>query len=439
MDIRDLIDIKKSGQSLTFKQINLLIKNLSNISESQLSALLMAILFKGMSSSETYYLTSAMRNSGDIVDTSFAKYPVADKHSTGGVSDTVTLVAVPVLASAGVNMVKMSGRGLSHTGGTIDKLESIPGFKTSLTSEEIKSVVLSCGAVICGQTAKLAPADKYLYSLRDFISAVDSIPLIASSIMSKKLASGSDIILLDVKYGNGAFMKTADDAVELAKVMVDIAHLDGKKCAALITSMQQPLTGYIGCNLELQSAINVLNGEKNMLYSVSKSVCAAILVLADKISNTEDAEKLFDEIIQSGKALDKFRQIIKAQGGDDRVIEDFNLIKTSPLTTEGYADKEGYISLINAENVGKAVLYAGGGRESLDSDIDHGAGVRIYVEVGTRVSKGQKIYTVYSSSKDKLTKAKNFLDKDCIQISDTKPITDNLIYAYIDKDSITIY
>ena len=270
MNFIDIIENKKKGIALSQKEIKFFINGTvnGNIPDYQLSALLMAICLKGMDETETYNLTHAMKISGEVVDTSFAGGIVADKHSTGGVSDTVTPVVVPVLAAAGLKVVKMSGRGLSHTGGTIDKLESIKGFNCELSQKQIVKAVKTCGAVIISQTADLAPADKILYALRDVTATVDSIPLIASSIMSKKLASGSDIILLDVKYGNGAFMKSEEDAVCLAECMVKIGVMDKKLCAAIVTSMEQPLTKEIGCNLEIKSAIDVLKGKKDDLYLI---------------------------------------------------------------------------------------------------------------------------------------------------------------------------
>jgi pyrimidine-nucleoside phosphorylase len=366
MDVLEILDKKKKGLSLNAEEIEFFINGAlkGSIADYQISAFLMAVCCMGMDENETYFLTKAMKYSGETIDLSFVKGITVDKHSTGGVSDTVTLVIMPIIACSGLYMVKMSGRGLSHTGGTIDKLESIKGFNTNLNKEQIQKCVNTCGAAITEQTANLVPADKILYALRDVTATVDSIPLIASSIMSKKLAVGADIIFLDVKYGSGAFMKSADDAVKLARLMVDIGLKDGKKCAAIVSSMQQPLTEFIGCNFEINSAIDVLKGAKNDLYTVSREICARIFILAGKSDDLNSAYQLFDGIISSGRALEKFKEIVICQGGDP-FVTDQNL-KPAKYEKTVYAQKSGFVSEINAEGAGRAVMKLGGGREYKD-------------------------------------------------------------------------
>ena len=438
MDIIDIIENKKRGKHLNSKQIDFFINGAvkGSIPDYQLSALLMAIWFKGMDKNETYYLTRAMKNSGDLVDTSFINGIVADKHSTGGVSDTVTPVIVPVLASNDIKVVKMSGRGLSHTGGTIDKLESIPNFNTKLDTEQIKDNVNKCNAVIASQSKNLVPADKILYALRDVTATVDSIPLIASSIMSKKLASGADIILLDVKYGSGGFMKKPEDALKLAKAMVDIGIKEGKKCAAIISSMAEPLTKYIGCNFEMQSAINVLKGEKNDLYTVAKEICSRIFILAGKENDLNCAYDIFDNTINKGVALNKFRQIIKCQGGDDSIIE--KGFKTAKYEKIVYIKGNGYITEIDAEKVGKAVTYLGGGREKKGDKIDHSTGVMLNFRLNDKVKNDDVFAKMYTNDKSKFLKAEQLLEN-CYKTEDKKINLGKLIYAYVDGNNENIF
>lgn len=435
MNIIDIIEKKKKGGKLNKEEIDFFVKGATkaSIPDYQLAALLMAICLKGMNDEETYQLTSAMKNSGQVLDLSFAGGTTVDKHSTGGVSDTVTPVLISVLAANGLKVVKMSGRGLSHTGGTIDKLESIKNFNTSLTKEQIINAVKQCGAAITAQTADIAPADKALYALRDVTGTVDSIPLIASSIMSKKLSSGADIIMLDVKYGSGAFMKNAQDAVKLARSMVKIAVKDGKKCAALVTSMQQPLTRYAGCNVEMNSALSVLNGEKNDLYIVAKELCATIFMLANKTDSLILGRKLFDDTIYSGDALEKFKQIITCQGGESEVLK--TGFKTARYQKTLYADKSGYIEKIDSAAVGKTVLKLGGGRERKGDRIDHAAGIELNIRLNDYVNKGDIVATLYASKESKFTEAEEII-KNCYSLSHAPVIADKLIYAAVTKKGV---
>ncbi|MDD4003258.1 MAG: thymidine phosphorylase [Clostridia bacterium] len=436
MKITDIIEKKKNNKALSQSEIEFFINGVTDnsVADYQTAALLMAICINGMNAEETFFLTKAMIDSGDVIDTSFAGGIVCDKHSTGGVSDTVTPIVVPALAAAGLKVIKMSGRGLSHTGGTIDKMESISGFKAQLTEAEIKEAVSKSGAVIIEQSKSLAPADKILYGLRDVTATVDSIPLIASSIMSKKLASGSDIILLDVKYGSGAFMKTAKQALELAKCMVGIGTSYGKKCAALITSMQQPLTESIGCNLEMQSAVNVLRGEKNDLYTLSKEICARIFILAGLFLNTKTAFAAFDNLMQSGAVLQKFNQIIQNQGGDTSSL---NRLKPAFNHKEIKSDSGGYVVQINAEAVGKAVATLGGGRIKKHDVIDKSAGIKLKIRINDYINTGDTVATLYCDDGAKIADAESIL-KDFYKLSPQRAKEHKLIYAYVDGLGATV-
>lgn len=436
----DIIQKKKRGGKLSSCEIEEFVKGAAGgyVPDYQLSALLMAVCLKGMDEEETYLLTKAMANSGEVVDTSFADGIVVDKHSTGGVSDTVTPVIVPVLAQAGLKVLKMSGRGLSHTGGTIDKLESIEGFNTSLSLGQIEENIRECGAVIVAQTANLAPADKVLYALRDVTGTVDSLPLIASSIMSKKLASGSDVILLDVKYGSGAFMKNKEDALKLAKCMVDIGARDKKRCAAIVSSMNQPLCEAVGCNLEMRSAISVLRGEKNSLYELSKEICARMFLLAGVEKDIQRARENFDGMISSGQALKKLAQIIRCQGGNEAFAYDPSLFREAPFKAVVKANVEGFVSEIDAEKVGKAVLVLGGGRAKKDDPIDHGAGLLFKPRLGARLQRGDTVAVLYSKDRGKLEEAQEVIGG-CCKLSQKPAASDKLLYAYVTEDKTEYY
>lgn len=437
----DIIGKKKKGEKLTRQEIEQFVTGASSgsVPDYQLSALLMAICLKGMDEEETYELTRAMAQSGEIVDTSFAGGTVVDKHSTGGVSDTVTPIIVPVLAQAGLKVFKMSGRGLSHTGGTIDKLEAIPGFRTSLSLDEIKESLKECGAVIVAQTADLAPADKALYALRDVTATVDSLPLIASSIMSKKLASGSDVILLDVKYGSGAFMKNREEALELAKCMVSIGARAKKRCAAIVSSMEQPLSDAVGCNLEMRSALSVLHGkEKGSLYEVAKEICARIFTLAGTEKNIEKARKRFDDAIEKRLALERFAQMVRLQGGDEAYVYDPSLFKDAPFKVTVKAKESGYVSKIDAEAVGKAAVALGGGREKKGDPIDHTVGINFKLRLNGKVEKGDVIAILYAKEIKKADAA-GALIEGCYQLSKEPQADDRLLYAYVTEKGIEYY
>jgi pyrimidine-nucleoside phosphorylase len=429
MKIVDIIEKKKNNKPLSKSEIDFFIKGLTggSVADYQASALLMAICINGMDARETFFLTEAMINSGERLDTSFAGGVVCDKHSTGGVSDTVTPVVVPVVADAGLKVVKMSGRGLAHTGGTIDKMESIRGFNARLSGEQIEKAVKTCGAVIIEQSEKLAPADKILYALRDVTATVDSIPLIASSVMSKKLASGSDVILLDVKYGSGAFMKTPQNAVSLARLMVEIGVRYGKKCAALITSMRQPLTEDIGCNLEVLSALEVLKGRKNDLYALAKQICAKIFLLAGLYDDAGEAEAAFEKSIQSGSALNKFVQMIKCQGGDEK-----SLLELKPAGSRKtlHAISEGYVTYIDAAAAGRAVVALGGGRLKKGDEINKSVGVKFKLKINDYVKKGDAVAEIYYDDINKAAEAEKILNG-AYRLGGEKTEENTLIYAYV--------
>lgn len=394
MRMYDIILKKRNGQDLSAKEIEYFIQGYTNgsIPDYQASALLMAIYFKGMNKRETADLTMAMVNSGNVLDLSSIEGIKVDKHSTGGVGDKTTLVLAPLVASAGVKVAKMSGRGLGHTGGTIDKLESISGFKVSLDLNTFIDNVNKIGIAVVGQTENLAPADKKLYALRDVTATVDNISLIAGSIMSKKIASGADAIVLDVKTGSGAFMKTIDDSFRLAKEMVDIGESLGRKVTAFITEMNEPLGFAIGNALELIEAIDTLNGKgPKDLYELSLELGASMLVMAEKVKTHEEAIELLKERIESGAALEKLIEMVEAQGGNPDEIRNTELLPTAKYIVEVKSDQSGYIKSINAEMLGLASLVLGAGRETKESVIDFSVGIVLNKKVGEEVTKGDVI------------------------------------------------
>lgn len=437
MTILDIIEKKKTKQELTGEEIRFFVNGFTTgeIPDYQISALLMAILLNGMTDRETFDMTDAMLHSGDIVDMSRLGGAVCDKHSTGGIGDSTTLALAPILACCGVYVAKMSGRGLGFTGGTIDKLESIPGFDTALSEEEFFDVVQRVGCAVIGQTANLAPADKKLYALRDVTGTVNSIPLICGSIMSKKLASGSDTILLDVKYGSGAFMPDKESALELAQKMVAIGTRGGKNIGALITDMEQPLSDHVGNALEVVGIIDVLNGKQNRLYSEIKEVATKLLVLSGKY-NENSAAKAFQQAIDTRAALKKFAEMVQAQHGDAAYIfhpEKFVL----GSRTDVVADSDGYIVGMNAADIGRAVTLLGGGRMKKDDKIDFSVGLVMKVALGSRVKKGDVLCTVYHNEKG-LADAVALLQKS-IYIGSQCPAPHKIAYAYVSKDGVQLY
>ena len=378
MNIIEIIDKKSKGKVLSRKEIEYFIHGYTNgiIPDYQVSSLLMAIKLKGMNRNETVNLTRAMLHSGDVNDLSSLPGVTVDKHSTGGVGDKTTIVLAPLVAACGLTIAKMSGRGLGHTGGTIDKLESIPGFNTSLTHDEFFNQVKDIGIAVIGQTSELVPADKLLYALRDVTATVDSMPLICSSIISKKLASGASIIELDVKYGDGAFMKSKKKAKELAELMIYVGNKLGRKIKAVISDMNQPLGNSIGNALEVIECIETLkgNGPKD-LRELCLHICAEFLVEAKKEKTYEAAYKVAKETLDSGKALAKFKEFVKAQGGNPDVADDYSLFKQPLHNFEVRSNKEGKIKVVKALSIGHLSMLLGGGRMTKEDVIDMSAGI----------------------------------------------------------------
>ena len=399
MNIIDIIIKKRNGNILNKEEIEFVINGYTNdvIPDYQISAFLMAIYFKGMDPEETYYLTKAMLNSGDILDLSKIKGVKVDKHSTGGVGDKTSLVVAPLVASLGIKVAKMSGRGLGHTGGTIDKLESIPGYDVNISEEDFINQVNKIGVALVGQTKKLVPADKKLYSLRDVTGTVDSIPLIASSIMSKKLASGADVIVLDVKVGSGAFMKNLDEARKLAEAMVQIGKMEGKKVVAILTDMSNPLGKAVGNSLEVIEAINTLNGNGPKDFTDLCIEASAELILeANYAKNIEDAKALAIKQIENKEGLKKFAELVEAQHGDASYIYDPNKFDKSKYVYDVIAKNSGYVNNINSLMIGNASMKLGAGRIKLDDIINPRVGIVLEKKPGDYVNTGDVLAKLYS-------------------------------------------
>ncbi|MFA6308183.1 MAG: thymidine phosphorylase [Clostridia bacterium] len=433
MRMYDIIEKKRDGYVLTAEEINFFINGFStgNIPDYQASALLMAIYLRGMTEDEIFNLTGAMIHSGEIFNLSSIPGIKFDKHSTGGVGDKTTLIVAPVAAACGVPIVKLSGKGLGHTGGTIDKLNSIPGFNSNLTIDQIISNVRKIGLSISTQTGNITPADKKVYALRDVTATSDCIPLIASSIMSKKIATGSDVIVLDVKTGSGALTKSIDDSIKLAKLMVGIGRKFSKKTVAFITEMDNPLGYSIGNSLEIIEAIETLKGRgPKDLLDISIVISSKILELAGK-GNPEHCTDLAVNSIKNGTALNKFAELISIQGGNRDVIYDYSLFGESKLQHEVTSDATGYISSYNTKLIGIAAMILGAGRETEDSLIDNNAGIILKAKVGDFVTKGDTLATFYSDSENKLIES-NSIFKKSILYSSEKPVIKPLIHSFID-------
>lgn len=426
MRILDIIEKKKLGEELSKEEISFWIKGLcsGDIPDYQTSALLMAIRLKGMNQEETVNLCQEMVHSGDILDLSEIEGIKADKHSTGGVGDKTSLVLGPLVASCGLKIAKMSGRGLGHTGGTLDKLESISGLNIFLSEDEFKKQVAEIGIAIVGQTGELVPADKKLYALRDVTATVDSIPLISSSIMSKKLAAGSDTILLDVKYGKGAFMHTVEDAKKLAKTMISIGKSLGKNTMAMITDMNAPLGRTIGNALEIKEAVLTLKGQGEESFTEFIISAAKIMLMQGKITSDEaEADKMLRENIKNGKAFLKFKEMVRSQGGNVDQIDDLDLLPKSKHIEDMKSKEEGYISKINSEELGILSMILGGGRKKKEDKINYAVGIIMDKKVGDYVKIGDSLgqihyddlldkqlidsfYQAYEFSKNKVEKIK---------------------------------
>ncbi|TCS81946.1 pyrimidine-nucleoside phosphorylase [Pectinatus cerevisiiphilus] len=437
MRIFDIITKKKHGCALTDAEIEYMVDGFvqNDIADYQMAAMLMAIWFKGMNDHELFVLTQAMARSGDMIDLSAITGKKVDKHSTGGVGDKTTLVIAPIVAACGGKVAKMSGRGLGHTGGTIDKLESIPKMRTSLQQAEFFSIVNKIGLAVIGQTGNLAPADKKIYALRDVTATVDSIPLIASSIMSKKLAAGSDCILLDVKTGSGAFMKTLDESIQLAQKMVAIGEQAGRKTLALITDMDIPLGAAVGNSLEVIEAINTLqgNGPKD-LTNICLQLAANMLYLLDKGSMPE-CLAMAQKTIEDGSAFTKFAAMVEAQGGDTAFVYDTSKFARARYCKRILADADGFISKMNAEKCGIASVMLGAGREVKDASIDFSAGIMIRKKYGEAVRKGDILAELFTSEEKRLEEAA-LVYKTAIIISKTKPVQIPLVFARVEKDKV---
>lgn len=406
MRMYDIIEKKRDGFALTTEEINFVVDGYTNgeIPDYQVSALLMAIYFQGMDLEECASLTMAMVHSGQTVDLSGIEGMIVDKHSTGGVGDSISLIIGPLVASAGVPVAKMSGRGLGHTGGTLDKLEAIPGFQIGIPNEKFIQLVNENGLAIIGQTGELVPADRLLYSLRDVTATVNSIPLIASSIMSKKIASGAQAIVLDVKTGAGAFMKTTEEAKELAETMVAIGKRVGRQTVAVISNMNEPLGHAVGNALEVQEAIDVLRGEgPEDLTELSIELGAHMLVLAERTETLKEAKAVMRANLHEHKALEKFQQFVAAQEGDGRVAKNPDLLTVAANQTTIRAAKSGYVTKLSAEKIGTAAMLLGAGRQTKNAEIDLSVGVYIHHKTGTFVEEGDPVFTMYA--KDSRTEA----------------------------------
>ena len=412
MLMTELLAKKRDGGELSAQEIDHMIQGYTQgrIPDYQMSAMCMAILLRGMSDREVLDMTMSMTRSGELLDLSPIEGLKADKHSTGGVGDKTSLALCPMVAACGLKIAKMSGRGLGHTGGTIDKLESFPGFSTGISEEQFFRNVNEIGLAIMGQTADLAPADKKIYALRDVTGTVPSIPLIVSSIMSKKLAAGADIIVLDVKCGSGAFMKSLEQAEELARGLTRIGRLAGKKCAAVITDMDQPLGRTVGNALEVREAIAVLKGQAGgELLELCLSLGSLMLAEAGIAETVEDGRQRLLRAIEDGSALEKLCQMVAAQGGDSRAVHDPSLLPQAPVVLPVPSADEGYVAGIEAERVGLVSMHLGGGRATKESVIDLSVGVVLDKKVGDRVEKGESLGSIHASSLEKAREAAELL------------------------------
>ncbi|WP_455257093.1 pyrimidine-nucleoside phosphorylase [Peptoniphilus asaccharolyticus] len=402
MNTYEIIEKKKEGQKLSAEEIKYIVDGYTNgnIPDYQVSALLMAICLKGMDVDETFNLTNSMIESGNTIDLSKIEGKKVDKHSTGGVGDTTTLVLGPLVASCGIPFAKMSGRGLGHTGGTLDKLESIPGLSIDLDIDKFIENTNKIKIAICGQTTDVTPADKKLYALRDTTATVNDVSLISSSIMSKKIAVGADCLVLDVKVGSGAFMKTVEDAVELSEMMVNLGEEAGKNTQAVITNMNQPLGRAVGNSLEVIEAINTLRGEgPEDLYELSMELAEKLLLVSGHSKTEEEARAILEEKISSGEAFNKLKELVQLQGGDVSYIEDVSKFELSPKF-ELVSEVDGYVKGIDALGIGEASKNLGAGRETKESELDLGAGILLNKKIGDKVSKGELLATLYTKKEN---------------------------------------
>jgi pyrimidine-nucleoside phosphorylase len=428
----DIIQKKKQGEVLSREEIDFIVQGYTKgeIPDYQMSAFLMAIYFKGMSKEETANLTLACVNSGDQVDLSAIEGIKVDKHSTGGVGDKISLVVIPLVASVGIPVAKMSGRGLGHTGGTIDKLESIEGFRVELDNDDFIKNVNTYKMAIVGQSANLTPADKKLYALRDVTATIDSIPLIASSVMSKKIASGADAIVLDVKVGSGAFMKSIDDAKELARQMVEIGKSLNRKTIAVVTDMSQPLGHEVGNANEIKEAIDILKGNGSEdETTVALTISSYMSVLGGAFSDFESAYSELEEVIKSGKAIEKLKELVMIQGGNPDVINNPGLLPQAKYHVEVKALESGYITAINAENIGISAMLLGAGRKTKEDKIDYSAGITLIKKVGDKINPNETLCILHTNMID--TKEAERISREAYSIGETQIRINNYVHEVI--------
>lgn len=437
MRMFDVIAKKRDGETLSKEELQFVIDGYvsGQIPDYQMSALLMAIYLRGMTDQETAQLTDIMAHSGDMVDLSAIHGIKVDKHSTGGVGDKTTLVITPIVAACSVKIAKMSGRGLGHTGGTVDKMESVPGTRTSLDRQEFFDQVNRIGISVIGQSGNLAPADKKIYALRDVTATIGCVPLIASSIMSKKLAAGSDCILLDVKTGNGAFMKTLDGSIQLAQAMVAIGAHNGRKVAALITDMDTPLGYNIGNSLEVIESVEVLKGRGPAdLTEVCYQLAANMLLLAGK-GTLAECRKMAEEAVASGAAYEKLKQMFAAQGGDVSVLDDPDKFAKAKYSREIRADQSGWLYATNTEMIGNASVLLGAGRIKKEDTIDFAAGIVLHKKAGDRVEKGDLLATFYAEDEGKFASAEEMY-RGALTFRDEKPVLPELVMARVTEEGV---
>ena len=437
MRMYDLITAKKNGREHTREELEFIVNGFvdGSVPDYQMSAWMMAVCLKGMTDQETAILTDVMAHSGDMVDLSPIQGIKVDKHSTGGVGDKTTLVITPIVAACGVKIAKMSGRGLGHTGGTVDKMESVPGTRTALDQEEFFAQVNKIGISVIGQSGHLAVADKKMYALRDVTATVDCIPLIASSIMSKKLAAGSDAILLDVTCGNGAFMKTVDQAIELAQKMVAIGTHNGRNVAALITDMDTPLGHNIGNSLEVMESMEVLKGRGPAdLTEVCYQLAVNMLLLAG-LGTEEECRAMAEKAVADGSAFEKCKQMFAAQGGNISVLEDYSRFAAARYSREILAEETGYIYSHDTEKIGSASVLLGAGRLTKTDEIDFAAGITLHKKTGDYVEKGQSIATFYADDEALFDSAEKMFRSGLV-IKGEKPVEAPLVYARVTKNGV---
>ena len=413
MNMVDIITKKREGEELTPEEIHFFIDNYvkGSIPDYQASALLMAIYFRGLSRAETFALTEAMEFSGDVEDLSDLPGVKVDKHSTGGVGDKTTLVVAPVAAAAGVTVAKMSGRGLGFTGGTADKLEAIPGFRTRLEPEKFRRQLAELGLAVITQTGSITPADKKIYALRDVTGTVESPGLIASSIMSKKLAAGSDGIVLDVKCGSGALLKNLEEAENLAELMIDIGRNAGRKMVAVISDMSQPLGQAVGNALEVEEAVQVLKGGgPEDLRQLCLELAGEMIWIGGRAKSFQEGKNIARKVLEDGSALEKFREMVRRQGGDDRIIEEPERMGSSRYSRDVFAERDGFIAEMAAQEIGRASQHLGAGRLRKEDEIDFTAGIRMHVRIGNFVKEGDVLATLYGADSRRLEEAETILE-----------------------------